>query len=119
MPEMGGVETTRRIREREASEGGHIPIVAMTAHALIGDREQFVEADMDDYIYKPISQDRLREVVRTAGQRSVNSADSQGGDSQPLVRAACEANPASGAFRPQKGIEVTMRSISRGRASRF
>jgi CheY-like chemotaxis protein len=81
MPEMGGVETTRRIREREASEGGHIPIVAMTAHALIGDREQFVEADMDDYISKPISQDRLREVVRTAGQRSVNSADSQGGDS--------------------------------------
>ncbi|MCH7990791.1 MAG: response regulator [Gemmatimonadetes bacterium] len=81
MPEMGGVETTKRIREREATEGGHIPIVAMTAHALIGDREQFVEAGMDDYISKPISQDRLREVVRTAGHRSVNSADSQGGDS--------------------------------------
>ncbi len=73
MPEMGGVETTKRIREREATEGGHIPIVAMTAHALIGDREQFVEAGMDDYISKPISQDRLREVVRTAGQRLVNS----------------------------------------------
>jgi len=73
MPEMGGVEATKRIREREATEGGHIPIVAMTAHALIGDREQFVEAGMDDYISKPISQDRLREVVRTAGQRSLNS----------------------------------------------
>ena len=73
MPEMDGVEATKRIREREATEGGHIPIVAMTAHALIGDRERFLEAGMDDYISKPISRDRLRDVVRTAGQRSVTS----------------------------------------------
>ena len=70
MPEMDGVEATRQIREREATEGGHIPIVPMTAHALVGDRERFVEAGMDDYISKPISQERLREVVRTVGQAS-------------------------------------------------
>ena len=67
MPEMGGVEATERIREREAREGGHIPIVAMTAHAMTGDRERFLAAGMDEYISKPISQERLREVVRNLG----------------------------------------------------
>ncbi len=67
MPEMGGVEATQVIREREAKEGGHLPIVAMTAHAMAGDRERFLEAGMDEYISKPISQERLREVVRSLG----------------------------------------------------
>ena len=67
MPEMGGVEATAIIREREAERGGHIPIVAMTAHAMAGDRERFLAAGMDEYISKPISQERLREVVRTLG----------------------------------------------------
>jgi signal transduction histidine kinase/CheY-like chemotaxis protein len=70
MPEMGGVEATAIIREREAERGGHIPIVAMTAHAMAGDRERFLAAGMDEYISKPISQDRLREVVRNLGARA-------------------------------------------------
>jgi PAS domain S-box-containing protein len=73
MPEMGGVEATAKIREREAVEGGHLPIVAMTAHAMAGDRERFLAAGMDEYISKPISQERLREVVRSLG-RSVGGA---------------------------------------------
>jgi len=70
MPELGGLEATRLIREREAREGGHIPIVAMTAHAMTGDRERFLAAGMDEYISKPISQERLREVVRSLGRKA-------------------------------------------------
>jgi PAS domain S-box-containing protein len=54
MPEMGGIEATEEIRRREKSDGGHIPIFAMTAHAMPGDRERCLEAGMDGYIPKPI-----------------------------------------------------------------
>jgi CheY-like chemotaxis protein len=70
MPEMGGVEATQIIRRREEERGGHIPIVAMTAHAMTGDKEKFLAAGMDEYISKPISQERLREVVRSLGRPS-------------------------------------------------
>jgi signal transduction histidine kinase/DNA-binding response OmpR family regulator len=54
MPEVGGFEATRLIREKEASTQKHIPILAMTAHAMKGDREQCLAAGMDGYIAKPI-----------------------------------------------------------------
>ncbi|HWY55925.1 MAG TPA: response regulator [Terriglobales bacterium] len=55
MPELDGLETTERIREDEKTTGKHIPIVAMTAHAMIGDRERCLGAGMDAYISKPLS----------------------------------------------------------------
>ncbi len=63
MPEMDGIETTRLIREKEEGTGGHIPIIAVTAYALRGDRERFLEAGMDNYISKPISIQDLAQVI--------------------------------------------------------
>jgi CheY-like chemotaxis protein len=54
MPELDGLEATRLIRAEEAAKGSHIPIVAMTAHAMDGNREQCLATGMDDYISKPI-----------------------------------------------------------------
>jgi signal transduction histidine kinase/DNA-binding response OmpR family regulator len=55
MPEMGGAEAMGIIRERERAAGGHMPIVALTAHALKGDRERCLESGADGYVPKPIS----------------------------------------------------------------
>jgi two-component system, sensor histidine kinase and response regulator len=55
MPEMDGLTATRTIRETEKKDGAHIPIVAMTAHAMKGDRERCLEAGMDGYITKPVT----------------------------------------------------------------
>jgi CheY-like chemotaxis protein/anti-sigma regulatory factor (Ser/Thr protein kinase) len=64
MPEMDGLTATRLIREREAATGAWVPIVAMTANALQGDRERCFEAGMDGYIAKPINQAALMGEIR-------------------------------------------------------
>jgi CheY-like chemotaxis protein len=59
MPEMGGVEATLLIREREKQTGGRTPIVAVTAHAMKGDRERYLSAGMDGYVTKPLRRQSL------------------------------------------------------------
>ena len=63
MPEMGGFEATAAIREREKMTRGHIPIIALTAHALKGDQEACLSAGMDTYVSKPIQPQRLFETI--------------------------------------------------------
>jgi signal transduction histidine kinase/CheY-like chemotaxis protein len=69
MPEMGGFEATALIREKERRTGRHIPIVAMTAHAMAGDRERCLAAGMDDYLSKPVAASSLLEMVAQYGSK--------------------------------------------------
>ncbi len=63
MPEMDGLEATAKIREKENRTGGHLPIVALTAHAMKGDQELCFAAGMDDYLTKPIGGRDLEQLL--------------------------------------------------------
>jgi two-component system, sensor histidine kinase and response regulator len=63
MPEMSGFEATARIRQNEHPGGNHVPIIAMTAHAMTGDRERCLDSGMDDYISKPARAATLIQMV--------------------------------------------------------
>jgi two-component system sensor histidine kinase/response regulator len=63
MPELDGFQATAVIREKERASGLHIPIVAMTAHAMKGDKERCLAAGMDGYISKPIRAESLINVI--------------------------------------------------------
>ena len=80
MPEMDGYEATRKIREDEAQTGRHIPIIAMTAHAMAGDQDRCLEAGMDGYISKPIDNGRLVGILaRWIPRFPVGKAEPAGG----------------------------------------
>jgi signal transduction histidine kinase/CheY-like chemotaxis protein len=66
MPVMDGLRATQLIREREKSTGGHMPILAMTAGAMKGDRERCLQAGMDGYIAKPVRPDELYQAIADA-----------------------------------------------------
>jgi two-component system sensor histidine kinase/response regulator len=67
MPEMDGREATRAIRERERADGGHLPIIAVTASAMEGDRQTCTEAGMDGYLSKPIRYESFLEEIERLG----------------------------------------------------
>ena len=83
MPDMDGLEATAKIRAGEQHTGRHIPIVAMTAHALKGDRERCLAAGMDAYIAKPIRADELLDTIEalfaTSGEAATSPATPQPG----------------------------------------
>jgi len=68
MPEMDGMQATIEIRKAEEVTGGHIPIIALTAYAMSGDKDRFLSVGMDGYLAKPITVDQLRELLLSYGQ---------------------------------------------------
>jgi two-component system, sensor histidine kinase and response regulator len=74
MPVMDGFETTRSLRLREEGAGGHLPIVAMTAYAIKGDRERCLASGFDAYISKPIDSASLYEIVERLGHAPAATA---------------------------------------------
>jgi len=91
MPEMDGLETTGAFRETERKWEGHIPIIAMTAHVVKGDRERCLEAGMDEYISKPIDSDKLFEAIerltKTSDIKKSVATDSVTMDKELLLKA--------------------------------
>ena len=85
MPEMNGFETTAAIRQIEKGSGRHLPIIALTAHAMKGDMERCLEGGMDGYVSKPIRREELIETIERflrcpsppAKTRTVTAADSE------------------------------------------
>jgi signal transduction histidine kinase/CheY-like chemotaxis protein len=75
MPQMSGFDATAAIRIREQASGRHVPIVAMTAHAMAGDRDRCLAAGMDDYVAKPISLDALRRALSLAADGHATAHD--------------------------------------------
>src|SRR5262249_11536377 len=92
MPEMDGVTATGEIRKREQATGRHIPIVAMTAHAMKGDKEKCLEAGMADYFSKPIRRKDLADVIARIVARFLTEAPANGA---PPAASATDANEGS------------------------
>ena len=78
MPEMDGLEATAAIREREVKTGAHLPIIAMTAHAMKGDQERCLAAGMDFYIAKPICPEELIQAIEALTKTRSSRKDEPG-----------------------------------------
>jgi signal transduction histidine kinase/CheY-like chemotaxis protein len=75
MPEMNGFEATAAIRKRDAQMGTHTPVIAMTAHAMKGDRERCLEAGMDNYVTKPLNVEELFRVIESLAVPSLGDRE--------------------------------------------
>jgi CheY-like chemotaxis protein len=93
MPEMDGFEATRAIRLEEAGNGQHLPIVAMTAHAMNGDREKCLANGMDDYVTKPIEPAQLFDAIaRNARVRDTSATVSNAGERNGCLNSRMSAS---------------------------
>jgi CheY-like chemotaxis protein len=97
MPEMDGLEAVRAIRDAEALTGGHLPVVALTAHAMQGDHQRCLDAGFDGYLAKPIRRSDLEAALAKVAAR---------GDSGGVPGVADEPGPASSADRLLAALEA-------------
>jgi len=96
MPQMDGIEATRQIRAEERSSGLHVPIIALTAHAMKGDSDKCLEAGMDDYVSKPIRFEDLDRVLLDAGRSSAPPGSEQVNTQPPPATASATSLGMSG-----------------------
>ena len=91
MPEIDGFEATAMIRKKEEATGTHLPVIAMTAHAMQGDKERCLAAGMDGYLSKPLNSKKLLAAVQAVRERPgldartpfLDSVSNDGGTDQP------------------------------------
>ncbi|MGB0596824.1 MAG: response regulator [Rubripirellula sp.] len=108
MPEMDGLEATRTIRSLEANTQRHIPIIAMTAHALVGDRQRCLQAGMDHYLTKPIHKEKLVQTLEMfdpqSGKEDESAPTSEAGESgNPMLNSNHNEIDLSGALQVMEG----------------
>lgn len=114
MPGMNGLEATARIRQIEQATGSHVPIIAMTANAMKGDRELCLAAGMDDYLSKPLRSAELYQAVEQFSRRAPALPVAWAAvKSEPVpVRSPAESAPFdAAAFRESAGDEKLMRKL--------
>jgi PAS domain S-box-containing protein len=114
MPGINGYEATARIRQMEQGTGRHVPIIAMTANAMKGDRERCLAAGMDDYISKPLRSVELFQVVEQFARRPVlpEPAQASPDSAPPAPRPPADSPPVDLAeFRESTGDEKLMRKL--------
>ena len=91
MPVMDGLEATRAIRDREQGTEGRLPIIALTAHAMAGDRERCINAGMDDYVSKPIRKEALLEAMERVLASAPGQDEGTSGEREARVTRVVEA----------------------------
>jgi CheY-like chemotaxis protein len=107
MPVIDGLDATRIIRHREQTTGGHIPIVALTAHALKGDRERCLGVGMDGYISKPVRRYELYQAIKDFFPHGSSEKNSAAADAGDLPEVAWDA-----ALEAVEGHEDVLRGVA-------
>ena len=118
MPTMDGLQTTAEIRRREQVRGSRTPIIALTAHGTVDDRERCLAAGMDDFVSKPLDPRALFQMIERLGSGSSADPSDVAEDSAPRSGARGSARPTRGPACPTPAGRRARRTRARGRPRR-